>query len=207
VGRRGCLGLAALVACGRPPLECPAQGNASDVQVIRTIEHYQVPAADLWEYHERQKLPFKCKTDEAIACHEGRFCVYDEMGMQGGSCRVVGLHITYLARITLPHWPTAPTEGDAAEEYRLLQAMILEHEETHHRIGRKYVEELRRAYWGAPPQPTCAALQKVLAAREKAVRDAHDKEQDAFDKEDYKVTFEQYKAKRRLREKKLRPPP
>lgn len=207
MGRRWWLGWLGLVACGRPPLECPSQGNAADVQVIRTIEHYQVPAANLFEYRDRMRLPFKCKTDEAVACHEGRFCTYAATAMREGVCKVVGLHVTFLARITLPQWPSAPAEGDVAEEYQLVQAMLLEHEETHHSIGRKYVEELRQAYWGAPPQPTCAALEKLIDARREAVVDAHDKEQDAFDKADDKVTFEAYKEKRKLRLKKLRPPP
>lgn len=186
------LALVAVSACGRP-LVCPTWPDGSEIAVVRVFEHYNVVGADFDDYRRNRKLPFKCKTDEAIACHEGRFCSYYQTVIEDGACRVAGVHLTLLSRITLPRWANPVTTGADAEDYALSKAKVLEHEDTHFKIARKYLDEMHRRLWSVPPQTSCEALSKLLHAAMDDVEAAEEKEQSAFDAADKKITFEDYK--------------
>lgn len=186
------LALVAASACGRP-LVCPTWPDGSEIAVVRVFEHYNVVGADFDDYANTMKLPFKCKSDEAVACHEGKVCNYVQTESKDGKCRVAGVHLTLLSRITLPRWANPVTTGADAEDYALSKAMILEHEDTHFKIARKFLDERHRRLWSVPPQPSCEALSKLLHAATDEVEAAEEKEQSAFDAAEKKKTFEDYK--------------
>ena len=183
-------------------MTCPKWPDGSDLEVVRSFEHYYVPGATFRDFFQGAKVPFECgpkdgpenpEHRDAVGCHEGQVCSYYQYVEKDGACRIVGVHLKLFSRITVPRWTTPATSGSDAEDYALLRSTVDAHEENHFKIARKFLDELHRRVWAVPPQPNCPTLTARIDEVSKEVAREQRKEQSAFDAAEYKKTFEDYR--------------
>lgn len=88
---------------------------------------------------------------------------------ENGSCRIDRVRVDSLIVFTYPRWTGPAAEPDVVDAWRKRIAHVEQHEQRHAEIDRATGQDLYDTLAGLPPFPACAALEKEIAARAKAI--------------------------------------